>query len=260
MTKIFTLITVFLLSFNTTQEEAARWGQTGHRATGYIAEQFLTEKAAAEVDRILGGNSLAEVSTWMDEIRSDPDYRFMNPWHYCTIPEGMTYEEAGTPEEGDAVWAIKKMIEELESVELSAEQEAINLKVLVHLVGDIHQLLHAGNGTDRGGNDVRLQWFGDNSNLHRIWDSEMIDSRQHNGIELADFSMNDMDEILFEEWQSATVVDWAHESSALLNEVYDFEGDRLSYEYMFHNFDTVYLRIAQAGVQLAGVINNIYGE
>ena len=255
------LLSFLIFSINTTSiEEARRWGQSGHRATGYIAEGLLTENATVQVARVLEGNSLAEVSTWMDEVRSDPNFRFMGPWHYCTIPEGKTYEEAGTPEAGDVIWAIDKMVSELKSGELSAEQEAINLKVLVHLVSDLHQPLHVGNGTDRGGNDVRLQWFGNNSNLHRVWDSEMIDSKQLNGTELAEFAFNSLKEEVIAEWQSTSVLDWAYESQALLEKVYNFEGERLSYEYMFYNFDTVKLRIAQAGVRLAGLINDIYGE
>lgn len=257
------ILLLFLISFlvaTPTSEETRRWGQVGHRATGYIAAEHLTENAAEQVARVLNGNSLAEVSTWMDEVRSDPNFRFMAPWHYCTIPEGKTYEEAGTPDEGDILWAIDKMVTELKSGTLSTEQEAINLKVLVHLVGDLHQPLHVGNGTDRGGNDVRLQWFGDNSNLHRVWDSEMIDSRQHTGRELADFSDDQLTQELIEEWQSTNWLDWAYESQALLPEVYNFEGERLSYEYMFKNFETVEIRVLQAGVRLAGLLNEIYAE
>lgn len=261
--KLLISVLVALLAFtgnSETEKETRRWGQVGHRATGYIAAEFLTDEAAAEVARVLNGDSIAEVTTWMDEVRSDPNFRFMSPWHYCTIPEGMTYEEAGTPEEGDILWAIEKMVTELKSGELSAEQEAINLKVLIHLVGDLHQPLHVGNGTDRGGNDVRVQWFRDNSNLHRIWDSEMIDSRQHTGRELADFSDDQLTDELVAEWQNTTWLDWAYESNALLPQVYDFEGDRLSYEYMYLNFETVEKRIVQAGVRLAGLINEIYAS
>jgi hypothetical protein len=259
---IAVLITSLFFNLNpeTENHENRRWGQVGHRATGYIAAEHLTEHAAVEVARVLTGDSIAEVTTWMDEVRSDPAFGFMAPWHYCTIPEGMTYEEAGTPEEGDILWAIEKMVTELKSGELSPEQEAINLKVLIHLVGDLHQPLHVGNGTDRGGNDVRVQWFRDNSNLHRVWDSEMIDSRQHTGRELADFSDDQLTDELIAEWQSTSWLDWAYESNALLAEVYDFEGDRLSYEYMYRNFETVELRIVQAGVRLAGLINEIYSK
>lgn len=251
----------FLISATSVNDEAMRWGQIGHRTTGHIATQHLTETALEHVERVLDGNSLAEVSTWMDEVRSDNNFRFMSPWHYCTIPEGKTYEEAGTPEEGDIIWAIDKMIAELKSGELDAEQEAINLKVLVHLVGDLHQPLHVGNGTDRGGNDARVQWFGDNSNLHRVWDSGMIDGKQLSFIELSDFIDDQLDEKTIEEWQSTTVLDWAYESQALLPQVYDYpENGRLSYEYSFLNFDTVELRLLQAGVRLAGLINEIYAD
>ncbi len=259
--KIALLITTLLLPFNNSDEEARRWGQIGHRTTGHIATQLLTDTAAEHVHRVLNGNSLAEVSTWMDEIRSDRDFRYMSPWHYCTIPEGMTYEEAGTPEEGDIIWAIDKMITELKSGELSEEQEAISLKVLVHLVGDLHQPLHVGNGTDRGGNDARVQWFGDNSNLHRVWDSNMIDGKQLSFTELADFIDDQLTEETVAEWQSTTVLEWAYESQALLPEVYDYpENGRLGYEYSFLNFETVELRLLQAGVRLAGIINDIYSD
>ncbi|MEQ9310748.1 MAG: S1/P1 nuclease [Balneolaceae bacterium] len=259
--KIILLLSFLIMPISNTSDEVMRWGQIGHRTTGHIATQLLTDSALNEVERVLNGNSLAEVSTWMDEVRSDNNFRFMSPWHYCTIPEGKTYEEAGTPEEGDIIWAIDKMVNELKSRALDAEQEAINLKVLVHLIGDLHQPLHVGNGTDRGGNDVRVQWFGDNSNLHRVWDSEMIDGKQLSFVELADFIDDQLDEETIQEWQSTSVLDWAYESQALLPQVYDYpENGRLSYEYSFLNFDKVELRLLQAGVRLAGLINEIYAD
>ena len=259
--KFLLLITTLLLSLNPSNDTSKRWGQIGHRTIGHIASQSLSENAQIAVDRVLEGNSLAEVSTWMDEVRSDNNFRYMSPWHYCTIPEGKTYEEAGTPEEGDIIWAIDKMVTELKSGDLNAEQEAINLKVLVHLVGDLHQPLHVGNGTDRGGNDAKVQWFGDNSNLHRVWDSEMIDDKQLSYTELADFIDDSLNDDIIEEWQSTSVLDWAYESGALLGQVYDHpENGRLSYEYSFKNFDTVELRLLQAGVRLAGLINEIYAD
>ncbi len=257
--KIILILSILFIPLNNTSEEARRWGQIGHRTTGHIATQLLSDNALQEVERVLDGNSLAEVSTWMDEVRSDRNFRYMSPWHYSTIPQGQTYEEAGTPDEGDIIWAIDKMVTELKSGDLDEEQEAINLKVLVHLVGDLHQPLHVGNGTDRGGNDARVQWFGDNSNLHRVWDSEMIDGKQLSFTELADFIDDPLTNELIKEWQSTTVLDWAYESQDLLDQVYEYpENGRLSYEYSFLNFDTVEMRLLQAGVRLAGLINEIY--
>lgn len=259
MKKLFTLLSIFTLGFTSTTDTILRWGQIGHRATGDIAEQYLTEKAAAEVKRVLGDESLAEVSTWMDEVRSDGSYDHMAPWHYVTIPEGETYETVEKNPDGDIIWAIRKVVRKLKEGDLSAKQEAENLKILVHLVGDLHQPLHVGNGTDRGGNDVRLQWFRDNSNLHRVWDSEMIDDKQLSFTELSDFINHPTPEQV-KEWQSTSVLDWAYESKALLPQVYDMPKDKeLGYEYSYKNWDTIEQRLLKAGVRLAGLINEIYG-
>ena len=51
------------------------------------------------------------------------------------------------------------------------EEQQHALKSLIHLVGDIHQPLHVGNGTDKGGNDIKLKYFWKSSNLHRVWRS-----------------------------------------------------------------------------------------
>ncbi|MEX0846036.1 MAG: S1/P1 nuclease [Balneolaceae bacterium] len=259
MAKLIVLLSIILLGFTSTTNDALRWGQIGHRATGDIAEQYLTEKAAAEVKRVLGDQSLAEVSTWMDEVRADNTYDYMVTWHYVTIPKGETYETAEKEERGDIIWAIEKVVRELKEGGLSTKREAENLKVLAHLVGDLHQPLHVGNGTDRGGNDVSVEWFRGNSNLHRVWDSEMINDKQLSFTELSDF-INHPTQEQVQNWQSTSVRDWAYESQALLPQVYDIpENKRLSYEYSYKNWDKVEQRLLQAGVRLAGLINEIYG-
>lgn len=259
MTKLITFLSIFLLGFTTATNDELRWGQIGHRTTGDIAEQYLTEKAAAEVKRVLGDASLAKVSTWMDEVRSDDSYDYLNTWHYVTIPEGETYESSEKEERGDIIKGIRTAVEKLKEGNLSPEEEAEYLKILVHLVGDIHQPLHVGSQPDRGGNDVRLEWFWENSNLHRVWDSGMINSKQLSFTELSDF-INHPTEEQINRWQNSTVLDWANESQELLPQVYDIPEDKqLSYEYSFENWETVELRLLQAGVRLAGLINEIYG-
>lgn len=259
MLKLTTLVFIFIFGFSSSADEALRWGQIGHRTTGDIAQQYLTPQAAKEVKRILGHESLAQVSTWMDEVRSDDSYDYMNTWHYVTIPEGETYGSAEKEEAGDIIWALRKAVRELKEGGLTPKQEAENLKILVHLVGDIHQPLHVGNGTDRGGNDVKLQWFWDNSNLHRVWDSEMIDDKQLSFTELSDF-INYASADQIREWQSATILDWASESRSTLPQVYDIpENKELSYEYAYKNWSTVELRLLKAGIRMAGIINDIYG-
>lgn len=257
MKKLILLASLFIFGHNNLKDEVV-WGQIGHRAIGHIADGMLNKKAQKNVKRVLGYETLADVSTWMDEVRSDHTFDYANTWHYCTIPDGMTYETAPKQEGGDVVWALEKVIKELKEGGLTPEQEAINLKFLVHMVGDIHQPLHVGNGKDKGGNDVKVQYFGGNTNLHSVWDSKLIDSKQYSYTEFADL-VNHPTKQQVKDWQNATVRDWAKESMQYRDEVYDVpENGRISYQYSYQYFDIIELRVAQAGVRLAGVINEIY--
>src|ERR1700760_5019780 len=69
------------------------WGAIGHRTVGRIAESHLTPKALAGVHDLLGSESLADVSTWADEVRSKPEYKQTGPWHYINLPLGLSYDE-----------------------------------------------------------------------------------------------------------------------------------------------------------------------
>jgi hypothetical protein len=256
------VLLVALFAFNADADHRVHsrfWGQTGHRVVGLVAEHHLSKKAKANIDKVLAGESLAMVSNYMDFIKSDPTYKHMDPWHYCTIPEGQTYEQAGAPQEGDVIATIERLKQELKSKQFTDGDEAFALKMLAHLVGDIHQPLHVGNGNDRGGNDVKLKYFWESSNLHRVWDSDMIDGQQLSYTEFADWVDID-DKATVAAWQSKGTADWAYESMGLRKQVYNLPEDlSLSYRYNFDNIDAVKLRLVQAGVRLAGLLNEIYG-
>lgn len=236
------------------------WGLTGHRIVGLIAERHLTKKAKRNIEKVLGAETLAEVSNYMDFIKSDATYRHMSPWHYATIPDGKTYDEAGTPEEGDVIVIIQQLMGELSSKEFTDYDEAFALKCLVHLIGDIHQPLHVGNGEDRGGNDVKLDYFWKSSNLHRVWDSGMIDGQKYSYTEYAEWIDHPTNEQL-EAWSSLNVLDWAKESKRFRDQCYNTvpENKKLSYRYDYENMELLNQRLLQAGIRLANVLNTIYG-
>lgn len=249
------VVTLFLIgTFITT----FAWGPTGHRVTGHIAERYLNKKAKRELDRILKGQSLAMASTWMDEIRSDSTYDFTSDWHWVTIPDGQTYEQAEKNKNGDLIMTIERLISELKSRKLSPQQEVQHLKMLIHLIGDIHQPLHVGRGNDRGGNNVKVMWFRVDSNLHRIWDSDMIDDSKLSYTELAQ-SLQEPTGTELQAWKKSSVREWAAESVRLRDDVYDFQGDKFGYRYSYENFPIVRTRLLQAGVRLGTVLNEIYG-
>jgi nuclease S1 len=238
--------------------KASSWGLTGHRVVGQVAENYLSKKAGKEVKKILGTESLADVANWMDFIKSEPSYDYMKPWHYVTIPEGKTYETSAKEPKGDVIWAINKFVGELKSDTLTLQEQQFALKFLVHLIGDIHQPLHVGNGHDKGGNDVKIKYFWQNSNLHRIWDSGMIDGQNLSYTEwVSRLDHTTKDQVAA--WQSATVNDWAMESMAMRSSVYAVgEKKNLTYRYNYDHIAEVDRRLLQAGVRLAGVLNDIF--
>lgn len=251
-------ILLFISFLLTGSSFAFAWGVTGHRAVGLIAERHLNKKAAKKIKVILGGQSISMVSTWMDEIRSDSSYDYTADWHWVTIETGKAYEQSPKNPKGDVIATLERLTNELQSANLSLEKQGEYLKMIIHLVGDIHQPLHVGCCDDQGGNRVRLKWFREDSNLHRVWDSDMIDQTRLSYTELADaVQLASVDEI--SRFQKDPIRTWAMESMSLRPHVYDIGDGKLGYDYSYRYFDLVKKRIAQAGVRLAAVLNLIYG-
>ena len=252
------LVTLFFIFI--TLSTSFGWGQIGHRAVGQLAEWHLNRRAMKRINRVLGPTSLAMVSTWMDEIRSNSAYDYTHTWHWVTVPPGQPYDSAIQEPTGNAYEAVQQLIAGLKSDTLSTQQEREYLMMLVHLVGDLHQPLHVGTGTDRGGNDVRVLWMGDSSNLHRVWDSDLINSQQLSYTELATYLNRRADDAFVRQHQSAPPSEWLPEAMQLRETVYDVPEDgRLGYQYAYHNVPVVEHQLLLAGIRLAGVLNEIYG-
>ena len=250
------ILICFLFSLST---KALAWGQTGHRVVAEIAQNHLSKKAQKAIHGLMGHESLVEASTWMDDIKSDDAYDHTHAWHYVTIPDGQNYQTAEKNEKGDAYEAIERMIQTLKNEKADQQAQKEALRMLVHLVGDIHQPLHVGNGEDRGGNDVKIKWFYDRSNLHRIWDSEMIDSKQYAYSELA-LQTDHPHQEMPAEYRDTDKDRWIMEAMALRPQVYAIgEKEYLSYEYMYKNWATVKDQLHRAGLRLAAILNDIYG-
>jgi len=253
--KRYIFLAVIVLASNTS---VFGWGQTGHRVIGHIAENHLSKKAKKEIEKILGNESLAFASTWMDEIRSRNDYNHTHDWHWVTILEGETYESSEKNPNGDVIEGIARLKKVLQNEEVSLEKKREALRFIVHMVGDLHQPLHVGSKEDRGGNAVKVKWFGQDSNLHKVWDSGIIDSKDFSYTELAK-ELDHVSKDQVEKWQSTAVVDWAHEAQTYHGQVYNMgNSENLGYYYMDQNWDLVQQQLVKAGVRLAGVLNEAF--
>ncbi|TDQ30842.1 S1/P1 nuclease [Zeaxanthinibacter enoshimensis] len=235
------------------------WGKTGHRVVGEVAQELISSKTRKAINKILDGQTLAEISTYADEIKSDRAYDAYSPWHYVNYPFNLVYSEVTPAPEGDLVMGIQNSIQVLKDPERTKEEKAFYLKMLVHLLGDLHQPLHAGRGEDKGGNDIQVMWFGKGSNLHRVWDSHMIDDYGMSYTELS----NTLPKISKKErkaMQKGNVLQWVEETQELAEQVYGTaeSGDKLGYSYSYKHWDLVEKQLLTGGVRLASVLDSIF--
>lgn len=249
------LLTLFLVPFL-----AFGWGKTGHRVVGRIAQNHLTPKAAKAVHDLLGPDSLAAVANWADEIRSDPAWKKADPWHYVNIPDGQTYAAMEKNPAGDVIVALKRFEATLRDPNAPKEQKAQALKFMVHMIGDLHQPLHAGKRDDLGGNRVTVHWFrnAESTNLHTVWDDLLIEQEKLSFTEWAQF-LDHASPAEVKELQSTSYEDWMLESYKLRDRCYDFKPELpLSYDYVYKSMPIVKQRLLRAGIRLAGTLNAIF--
>ncbi len=161
---------------------ALAWGLLGHRIVGEIAETYLKPKTKLEVHNLLGNESMAMASNWADFIKSDTAYSYLNVWHYIDFEKEMTYntlqDYLKSDTHPDAFTGINFLVKELKSKHTTSEKRRMYLRLLIHIVADIHQPLHVSPAGDAGGNDIKLSWFGQHSNLHRVWDENLLQEQQ----------------------------------------------------------------------------------
>ncbi len=236
----------------------AAWGPRGHRAVGLIAEKHLSDGARREATELLGGESLAEASTWADDVRSEERWSHTGPWHYVNIPDGVPYEESRRNPKGDVVEAIRRYERVLADRSATRRERATALKFLVHFVADVHQPLHVGRAEDRGGNGIEVSWFGKPSNLHRVWDSGILAQIGLSSTRLAEALQRGMGREA-RGWKGDSLLDWVEESAEMRPRVYDVRGGKLGERYFERNRALVERRLAQAGVRLAALLDRVLG-
>lgn len=235
---------------------ATAWSPIGHRAVGRIAERHLTPQTARAVTDLLAPEQLAYVTTWADEIRSEPEWAKGDPWHWVTVPDDQTYETTPKNPGGDVLEAIARFETVLANRTAPKLDRVQALKWLSHLVGDVHQPLHVGRGDDHGGNDILVLWFDEPTNLHAVWDGKLIESTDLSFSELAELLDHPTPEQL-RDWQASGPRDWARESQQLRKGCYELGDRKLSFRYIHDQWPTVQRRLLQAGVRLARELNRL---
>ena len=256
--KRYIIIVVALLSYL----PSFGWGQKGHDVVAYIAECNLKPEVYQKVVKKLGDHSLVYYANWLDNASYSDQYRYTKSWHYANVDEGYTYDTMPKNEKGDVVTAINGIIAELKSGKLSAEQENVRLRMLIHLVGDIHCPMHAGHLSDRGGNSVIVKFFDKETKLHSLWDTALVEAAHK-------WSYTEWEQQLNryctaeqkQKLAQGEATDWLNESHAIATEIYKAtpEKRKVSYDYIAYYAPVIEQRLLAGGLRLARILNEIYG-
>eukprot|EP01037_Dinobryon_pediforme_P013978 gene13978-14095_t len=240
------------------------WGKTGHRTIGLIAQNHLTVKAKAAIHELIGDTSLADISTYADEIRSTERYRYTTPWHYINLETGLSYDQfakAVREQTNDNVYnALKKLELDLVDPSKSKAEKVFALKLVVHFIGDLHQPMHVSRAEDRGGNAIKISFEGQKGNLHGLWDSGLID---HQGLSYQQLASK-YDHAAPEQvslWQHQGMITWLYESYQVSSQLYQDAASNPNFDEQYYaaHLTIISDRIEKAGIRLAGVLNEAFG-
>jgi len=258
-TKILLLVLFFYLPLN-----SMAWGMLGHRIVGQIADSYLTPKAKMAISKILGDETIGMASTWADFIKSDSNFAYVSPWHYINIDSGLSRQGVlkflDKDTAVDAYTKIIFLVKQLKNKKLPHADKVFYLRLLIHIVGDVHQPLHVGRLEDLGGNKIKVSWFFASSNLHRVWDEQLINFQQLSFTEYAT-AINHTTALERQELQKQNIQLWIYDSYKTVEKIYaDAKSDdKFDYRYNFKFIDTVNKQLLKGGVHLAGLLNQIFG-
>lgn len=246
------------------------WGSEGHQIIAVIAAHELTNSARAQVQDLLGDDAeaaMVQASTWADEIRrARPSTA---SWHFVDIPLGSAgYDSGRDCRKDDCIVAqIEREKTILADRQIAPPVRAEALRFLIHFVGDLHQPLHAADNHDRGGNGVRVSIRSKQTNLHAIWDTEVVTVLGMNAHTLAESIEVQLSTVDRRNWQSGSAQDWANESFQIASaEIYaKLMGSddtthpiTLPATYAALERTVVITQLEKAGVRLAWVLNDTF--
>lgn len=239
---------------------AKAWGAQGHRVAGSLAEQHLGPVAQKAVAGMLGSESLASASTWADRMRSDPSPFWQTTagsFHYVSPSASGRYHPGDAPPAGDAYTALADFADAIRDDSLPLAERQLALRFSIHIVQDLHQPLHAGVRKDRGGNDFKVSFDGNDSNLHRVWDSGLLSAAQRSDREWIVHFDQAFSEAERNAWQETDPLVWIRESAELSRLIYP-DSAVLDRRYVERHRETVERRLVQAGVRTAAWLNALF--
>jgi len=238
------------------------WSEDGHSAIGILAMTQLRAGARQELASILNPQdeqAIAKACNWPDVIRETEEGASTGPRHYINIPRGdVDYLQSRDCPDGQcATETIKHNARQLARREIDKEQRWQAFAWLCHVVGDLHQPLHAGFADDLGGNNYDITVRGEQMNLHGYWDHELIDKHVEDRQMLVGLLGTSRPVPEGSVWTEESVDDWTNNSHHLARfQVYP-ENTKIDDTYEQASWILAQQRLNLAASRLAWIINSV---
>ncbi len=231
------------------------FGVRGHQVVAYIAEQQLNNSAKQQIQSLIDQQSLVDISTWADQVRKNKVWQHTAPWHYINLAKGQSLNSAKRNPKGDVLSQLDYFEQQLANRSLSKLTRNQALKFYVHLLADLHQPLHVAYAEDRGGNLSEVQWYGTSSNLHRVWDSQLLETRSKPLPNYAQQLMHDYP--LNQQNLGHAYQDWFLQTRRLVPKVYQYPSNHLGDAYVHSKRPFIEQQLVLAAYRLAFKLNQI---
>ncbi len=240
------------------------WGANGHTTVGVLAVKQLSTHAHSELELIMGRldqQSIEKACNWPDEVRETGKWEWTYPLHFINIPRGdFEYlESRDCPEKLCATEAIKRYAGELGDPRATKKSRQQAFAWLCHFTGDLHQPLHAGFADDRGGNNFEVDFRGEQTNLHSVWDSGIINQHTDTVEELAKTVSSLPQSGISENWSPEMVNRWTDESHQIAIDIYP-PSSEIDACYERQNWELIKRQINIAASRLAMIMNSELSE
>ena len=231
------------------------WGREGHAIVGRIAMQYVSSATRDKIRAILGNTSIEDAADWMDEIRSDSRYDYMQSWHYINISRGKQFDYKAAMADDNVFHAINNAVLKLQQKGLNPEDQQLQVMILMHLVGDLHMPLHD-SYEDKGGNKVDVWFKGRDMSLHRLWDEELI-HEEHISYETVLAAARSVTSAQLKKEQTTAPGDWINEARSYLPVINDIGNGRISNAYAQKSKPIIEHQLAMAGIRLALMLDRV---
>lgn len=248
----FTMAMAVVLLLGTTS--AFAWGHQGHALVAEVAFHYMDEATKNKVMEYLDGMSIEDAANWMDAIKSDSANDYMKPYHYIDFEKGSKEAPIGD----NIITILNRTMQELDHKEnLSHDDIKRRILILFHLIGDLHQPLHIGYPSDKGGNTVQLNFMGGHgTNLHATWDSEIIEFKATSLSDVLNSKKYTSEEMAAV--KKIDIIGWAKQSRGYLKEAYTVKNNKADDQYVDSVYPIIKTQLLDAGIRLASVLEHYF--